>query len=96
MTTPTHLKYELVGGLFDGLEEYFDLSVREVIVPCLPLKYLRDNPDFEGEWTEEDVWRPWTIPAFLEAVGEVPDYPISLYTARPAEPGKFFYAGPWR
>ena len=90
----TSIKYELIGGLFDGLEESFDSSVREVIVPVLPLKYLQ-SPDFEGEWNEDDVWRPWTIPEFLEAVGEVPEYPIFLYRARPEFPGQFFYAGPW-
>jgi hypothetical protein len=56
---------------------------------------LRESPDIEGEITEEDVWRPWSIPEFLEMVGEVPDYPVFLYRARPAEPGKFYYAGLW-
>jgi hypothetical protein len=94
--THTQIKYELVGGLFDGLEEYFEPFVQEVVVPCLPLKYLRESPDIEGEITEDDVWRPWTIPEFLEAVGAVPDYPVFLYRARSEFPGKFFYAGSWR
>jgi hypothetical protein len=94
--TPTHIKYELIGGLFDGLEDYFELSTREVVVPCLPIKYLLSSPDVEGEVDESDVWRPWTIPEFLEMVGEVPDYPVFLYQSRPEFPGKFFYVGPWR